>query len=160
MKKIAVYPGTFDPVTNGHIDIIKRGIKIFNKIIVAVMSHPKKSTLFSLEERISMLEHSLKGLKNIKIEPFNELLVDFVKKKNAQVIIRGVRAISDFDYEFQLAIMNRQLANEIETIFMIPNEIYSYLSSSLVKEIAQYGGNIDTLVNVFIKNQLQRKFKL
>ncbi|MBI4652305.1 pantetheine-phosphate adenylyltransferase [Candidatus Desantisbacteria bacterium] len=160
MKKTAVYPGTFDPVTNGHIDIIKRGIKIFNKIIVAVMFHPKKSTLFSLEERIFMLEHSLKGLKNIKIEPFDELLVDFVKKKNAQVVIRGVRAISDFDYEFQMALMNRQLANDIETIFMIPNGIYSYLSSSLVKEIAQYGGNIDTLVPMFIKNQLQRKFKL
>ncbi len=157
MKKTAVYPGTFDPVTNGHIDIIERGLRIFNKIIVAVIEKPKKNTLFSLAERVNLLKKSIEQFKNVEIDFFDELLVNYVEKKNAQAIIRGVRAISDFDYEFQMAIMNRKLSKNVETVFMIPNEMYSYLSSSIVKEIAQYGGNIKSLVPECVLLELKRK---
>ena len=159
MNKMAVYPGTFDPVTNGHIDIIKRGKTIFSSIIVAVIEHPKKNTLFTIDERISLLKHAVKDIKNVKVELFDGLLVDYVKNKKAQAIIRGVRAISDFDYEFQMALMNRKLDDNIETVFMIPNEAYSYLSSSLVKEIAQYKGNVDMFVPELVKTRLNEKFK-
>ncbi|MBI5416915.1 pantetheine-phosphate adenylyltransferase [Candidatus Poribacteria bacterium] len=157
MKKIAVYPGTFDPVTNGHIDIIERGKNIFNDIIVAVIKNPKKDTVFSSDERFLLLKQATEHIKNVKVEIFDELLVDYVQKKSAHAIIRGVRAISDFDYEFQLAIMNRKLAPDIETVFMIPNEIYSYVSSSVVKEVAKYGGNIDSLVPLCVKKNLVKK---
>ncbi|MBI5207073.1 MAG: pantetheine-phosphate adenylyltransferase [Candidatus Firestonebacteria bacterium] len=160
MAKIAIYPGTFDPVTNGHIDIIERGLKIFNKIIVAVIKRSDKNTLFDIEERIFLLKKSTEHLENITIDAFDELLVYYARKKNAQAVIRGVRAISDFDYEFQMALMNRKMVKDIETVFMIPNEIYSYLSSSVVKEVAQYGGNIEALVPKFVNEKLRKKFNI
>lgn len=160
MAKIAIYPGTFDPVTNGHIDIIERGLKIFNKIIVAVIKRSDKNTLFDIEERIFLLKKSTEHLENVTIDAFDELLVYYARKKNAQAVIRGVRAISDFDYEFQMALMNRKMVKDIETVFMIPNEIYSYLSSSVVKEVAQYGGNIEALVPKFVNEKLRKKFNI
>ena len=139
MTVTAIYPGTFDPITNGHIDIIIRSLKSFDHIIVGIGPNPKKTTLFSLEERISMVKECLSNIPNasskISVEAFDGLLVDFAKKQNASVIIRGLRAISDFEYEFQMALMNRKLDSEIETVFLMPSEEYSYLTSSIIKVV-------------------------
>ncbi len=148
MKNIAVYPGSFDPVTNGHLDIIKRASKIFEKVYVAILTNSSKSPMFSVEERMEMIRQSVKakGLTNVEVCNFNGLLVDFVAEKNANVIIKGLRAVSDFEYEFQMALMNHKLLKDVETLFMMTSNKYSYLSSSIVKEVARYGGNLDGLV--------------
>ena len=148
MKNIAVYPGSFDPVTNGHLDIIKRASKIFEKVYVAILTNSSKSPMFSVEERMEMIRQSVKakGLTNVEVCSFNGLLVDFVADKNANVIIKGLRAVSDFEYEFQMALMNHKLLKDVETLFMMTSNKYSYLSSSIVKEVARYGGNLDGLV--------------
>ncbi|MEO0202199.1 MAG: pantetheine-phosphate adenylyltransferase [candidate division WOR-3 bacterium] len=156
MRK-AIYPGTFDPITNGHIDVIKRALKLFDKIIIAIAEPRHKKPLFSLEERIHLAKESLKEIDNIEVLDFNGLLVDFCKKLNINIVIRGIRAISDFDYEFQIAWMNRKLFNDIETIFLIPSEEYFFLSSSLVKEVAMLSGNIDNLVPPIVKKALLEK---
>lgn len=155
----AVYPGTFDPVTNGHLDLVERGSALFDEITVAILEVPEKETLFSIEERVEMVREAVKIFKNVHVEPFQKLLVDYVESIGAKVIVRGLRAVSDFEYELQMAMMNRRLRDRIETIFMMPNEAYSYLSSKLVKEVAQLGGELSGLVPLHVENKLQEKFK-
>lgn len=147
MQITAIYPGTFDPITCGHIDLIQRGTRIFSKIIVAIASSSKKGPLFSLERRIEMANLSLEHIDNIEVVGFNSLLADFSIECGAQVILRGLRAVSDFEYEFQLAGMNRQLAESVETMFLTPAEEYSYISSSLVKEVASLGGDVSRFLH-------------
>jgi pantetheine-phosphate adenylyltransferase len=156
--KICVYPGSFDPITNGHLDIINRASKICDKLIVAVLRNNSKKPFFSLEERVSLLECVLKDNPKIEIECFTGLLIDFMKKKNATAIIKGLRAVSDFEYELQMALLNKNLDPDIETLFMMTNINYSFLSSSSVRELAEYGGNIEGLVPDCIKNEIVRKF--
>jgi len=145
-KSIAVYPGTFDPVTNGHIDIIKRASRIYQKVIVAVAFNSGKETLFTVDERKEMLRGSLKGIKNILVDSFEGLVVDYVKSVGSSVMIRGLRMISDFEYEFQMALTNRKLSNDVETVFMMPHESYSYISSRLIKEAASLGADVNAFV--------------
>ncbi len=158
MRK-AVYPGSFDPITNGHVDIIKRGLKIFDRILVAVLENPKKKPLFSAEERVSMIKEIFAGEKNTEAKAFHGLLVEFAKKNDAKVVIRGLRAITDFEYEFQMALMNMKLDPEIETFFMMPNLSYSFLSSKMVKEIFMLGGCLKDLVPDQVEKKLREKFK-
>jgi len=159
MEKQAVYPGSFDPITNGHVDIIERSLEIFDRIIVSVLENPKKEPLFSTKERVSMIKEVFSNRKNIEVKAFHGLLVDFAEKNKAKVVIRGLRAISDFEYEFQMALMNRKLNPNIETFFMMPNVKYSYLSSKLVKEIFMLGGCLKGLVPKLAEKRLQEKFK-
>ncbi len=159
MKSKAVYPGSFDPITNGHVDIIRRGLKIFDKMIVAVLENPEKSPLFTTKERMDMIHVVFSKEKNIQVLAFHGLLVDFAKKNNAKIVIRGLRAISDFEYEFQMALMNRKLNPEIETFFMMPNVSYTYLSSKLVKEIFMLGGCLKDLVPKYVEKQIREKLK-
>lgn len=144
---IAVYPGTFDPLTHGHRDIAQRAATLFDKVIIAIAHNPKKAPIFSLEERIQMAQSAFDEQSNIEVQSFDNLLVHFAQQNQAKVIIRGLRAVSDFDYEFQLAGMNRKLASNIETVFLTPSEQYTYISSSLVREIAAMGGDISGFVN-------------
>jgi len=155
--RIAVYPGSFDPITNGHLNIIERATNIFDKIIVGVANNPKKSTLFSAPERIDMIKEVTKNLEKVKIQSFSGLLIDFMKSNKANIIIRGMRAISDFEHESQLALMNKRLAPEIETIFMVTCSTYSYLDSSIVKEIASLNGCINQLVPEIVEKKLREK---
>ncbi len=153
-KRTAIYPGTFDPVTNGHIDIIRRALKIFDKLIVSVALNARKNPLFSIEERVDFIQQELKGLPEVEILPFDNLLIDCAKANNASVIIKGLRAVSDFEYELQMGLMNRNLDEAIETLFMIPSQEYSFLSSSFVKEIAKHGGDIHKLVPKTVAKKL------
>lgn len=158
--KIGVYPGTFDPITNGHLDVIKRALKIFDQLIVAVaISSYKKSPIFSIEERLNFIKESVGDLENLKIEPFDGLLVKFVKQKGAVAIIRGLRAVSDYEFELQLAHANRRLYRDIETVFLMPSEEFSFLSSSLVKEIVYFGGSVKSLVPPVVEKALRQKFQ-
>ena len=159
MERIGIYPGTFDPITCGHIDIIERSLRIFDKVIIAVSPNPKKESLFSIKERLEMIREVTKGYKKVEIDSFAGLLVDYVKKKRAIAIIRGLRAVSDFEYEFQMALMNRKLNHQIETVFLMPSEEYSYLTSSIVKEIASLGGTVTDLVPKTIEERIRKKFK-
>jgi pantetheine-phosphate adenylyltransferase len=159
MKHVAVYPGTFDPVTNGHIDLVERSLSIFDEIIVAIAANPKKQPLFSLEERIDMFRNVTGKFDRVTIEGFDGLLVDYVKQKKAVGIIRGLRAVSDFEYEMQMALMNRRLDDTIETVFLMPNEEYSFITSTIVKEAASYGGDVSSLVPEIVVEKLKRKFK-
>lgn len=155
--KIAVYPGTFDPVTYGHIDIIERALTIFDKVIVAVSEDSQKKPLFSVKERMEMIADAAKYNSKVTVDSFKGLLVEYALKVNATAIIRGLRAVSDFEYEFQLALMNRRLSEKIETVFLMPNEKYTYLNSSLVKEIASLGGDVIDFVPENVKKQLTNK---
>ena len=143
MQKVAIYPGSFDPVTNGHLDILERGLNIFDKIIVAIMHNPVKEYLFTVEERFEMLSRTLKNLKNVEIDTFDGLLVDYAAKRKAQAILRGMRAVSDFEYEFQMALMNRRLNRDVQTVFLMTGLRWIFTSSSIIKEAAQFGGNIE-----------------
>ena len=154
---IAVYPGTFDPVTYGHIDIIKRAARIFDKVIVAVAHNDEKSPLFSVSERVSMLRDSVKGMKNVVVDDFEGLVVSYVRRKGSRVMIRGLRMISDFEYEFQMALTNRKLAERIETIFMMPNESYSYISSKLMKEAAGLGADVKNFIPKKVQILMKKK---
>ena len=156
---IAVYPGSFDPVTNGHMDIIKRASKAFDKLYIAVLCNPNKNPMFTLEERVKMLKKATKDLNNVEIDSFKGLLVDYAKKNNIKIIVKGLRAISDFEYEFQMALMNKKLSDEVETIFMMTSSEYSYLSSSLVKEVFSLGGCIEGLVPDVVLEEMKNKFK-
>ena len=157
---IAVYPGTFDPFTNGHKDLVQRAASnIFDKVYICVAENSKKDTLFSLEERIDLTKKSLLGVENIDVIGFNGLLVDFAKKLEAKVILRGLRVVSDFEYEFQMSSMNKKLNNDIESIFLTPSESYAFLSSTLVKEIAELGGDISKFVSPDVKHAIQKKYK-
>ena len=153
-KRIAIYPGTFDPVTNGHIDIIRRAQNICDHLIVSVALNPRKNPLFPIEERVDFIIKGLNGLKNIEVLPFDNLLIDFAKENRASVIIKGLRAVSDFEYELQMGLMNRNLDQSIETLFMIPSQEFSFLSSSFVKEIAKHGGDIQKLVPKAVAKKL------
>jgi pantetheine-phosphate adenylyltransferase len=154
----AVYPGSFDPLTNGHLDLIERGLRIFDELIVAVVTNPAKTALFSDPERVEMIREATRGLRHIEIMVFEGLLVDFVTKVGARAIIRGLRAVSDFEYEFQMALMNRKLREEVETVFLMPHEAYSYISSRLIKEVAGYGGSVTGLVPPGVEKRLTAKF--
>ena len=157
MQRVAIYPGSFDPVTNGHIDILKRGIKIFDKIIVAILRNPAKKSLFTVEERSDLLKESLKDTKNIEVDIFNGLLMDYAARRNASAVLRGMRAVSDFDYEFQLALMNRTLNREIQTVFMMTGLRWIFTSSSIIKEAAQFGANIKDMVPSIVNRKLKEK---
>ncbi len=158
--RVGVYPGTFDPITNGHLDVIKRALKIFDELIIAVaVSSYRKKLLFTVEERVDFIRETTKGLKNLKIEVFDGLLADFIKQKKATAIIRGLRAVSDFEFEFQLAHANRRIFKEAETVFLMPSEEYSFLSSSLVKEVAYFGGSVKNLVPPVVEIALKKKFQ-
>ena len=159
MLKTVVYPGSFDPITFGHLDIIDRASKIFSKVIISVVHNKRKSTLFSLEERVIMIQKILENRPNIEVMGFEGLLVDFVKENNSNIIVRGLRAISDFEYELQLALTNRKISDNVETIFMMPKEEYGYLSSSLVKEVAAFGGDVSSFVHPIIMAELKKRFK-
>ena len=156
-SRIAVYPGTFDPVTYGHVDIIKRAAKIYDKVIVAVAHNEDKNPLFSVEERVSMLKDSVRPLKNVIVDDFNGLVVDYVKSKGSRVMIRGLRMISDFESELQMALTNRKLSEDIETIFMMPNESYSYISSKLMKEAAGLGADVKNFIPKKVQVLLKKK---
>lgn len=158
MKHVAVYPGTFDPVTKGHVDLVERSLSIFDELIVAIAANPKKEPLFTLDERIDMFTRVTDRFERVKIEGFDGLLVDYVKQKKAVGIIRGLRAVSDFEYEMQMALMNRRLDNTIETVFLMPNEEYSFITSTIVKEAASYGGDVSSLVPKIVVDKLKRKF--
>ena len=147
MEITAVYPGTFDPITHGHSDLVERAARLFDRVILAVAENPAKSPAFSLKERLAFAHEALASYSNVEVCGFDGLLVDFVRERNARVIVRGLRAVSDFEYEFQLASMNRQLAPEIETLFLTPAEQYAYVSSSLVREIAALGGDVTPFVH-------------
>ncbi len=156
----AIYPGSFDPLTFGHVDIIERSTRLFDKVIVAILTNPQKAALFTVKERTELMHDILEPrFPNVEIDVFEGLLVDYAKQKKAQVIVRGIRAISDYEYEFQMALMNRRLAAEIETVFMTPAEHYSYLSSRLVKEIAELGGSVSGLVPELVEKRLKQRFK-
>jgi len=159
MNTIAVYPGTFDPVTNGHIDLIERASRLFDKVIVAVAANPGKRPMFSQAERVALVTSVVAHLDNVEVSGFNTLLVEYVQQRGAQVILRGLRAVSDFEYEFQLAGMNRRLAPKVETMFLTPAEKYSYISSSLVKEIATLGGDVTEFVHKDVMAALRDRIR-
>jgi len=159
MKRIAVYPGTFDPVTNGHLDLVERSLRMFDKVIVAIAANPKKEPLFSLDERLAMFRAAVRGRKNVLIEGFDCLLVDYMKEKKAVGLVRGLRAVSDFEYEMQMALMNRRLDSEIETVFLMPSEEYSFITSTIVKEAASYGGDVSSLVPKGVVERLKKKYR-
>ena len=155
--KIAIYPGTFDPVTYGHIDLIQRASRIFDKVIVAVAHSKSKGVLFSVEERVAMLKDAVKGIKNVVVDDFDGLVVNYVKRQGANVMIRGLRMLSDFEYEFQMALTNRKLAGDIETIFMMPHEDYSFISSKLIKEAASLGADLKCFLPKKASEALNKK---
>jgi len=154
----AIYPGTFDPLTNGHLDIIERGSKMFNHLLVAIAENPGKSPLFTLEERVSSTISATEHIPNVNVEPFNCLLANFMQKKKINVLLRGLRAVSDFEYELQLALMNRQLNEECETVFLMPNMSYIFLSSSMIREIARLGGDVQKFVPDSVNKLIVEKF--
>jgi len=158
--KIAIYPGTFDPVTNGHLDVIDRASSLFDKVIVAVLDKSNnKKTLFSVEERTNLVKESILDFSNVEVSVFSGLLVDYAKSNNAVAIIRGLRAISDFEYEFQMALMNRNLEDKIRTVFLMPHQKYIHISSSLVKEVAELKGNVSEYVPIHVNKALKKKYR-
>ncbi len=158
MRRIAIYPGSFDPITNGHIDIAERGLKLFDKIIVAILQNPTKELLFPVEERFEMLKESFREYPNIEVETFNGLLVDYAATRNSTAILRGMRAVSDFEYEFQMALMNRRLNREVQTVFLMTSFRWIFTSSSIIKEAAQFGGDIENMVPPIVNQKLKEKF--
>jgi|TARA_B100001094_G_scaffold259542_1_gene259720 pantetheine-phosphate adenylyltransferase len=159
MSLIAVYPGTFDPITNGHTDLVNRGVKIFDKVIIAVAQNPSKNTLFNVKERIEFIQEIFDANSQVEIYSLDKLLVDFANDHNATVILRGLRAVSDFEYEVQLASMNRSMEPNIESVFMSPAEEYGFLSSSIIKEIAKHGGDLSKFVDKAVLAALQKKLR-
>ena len=157
--KIAIYPGTFDPITNGHLDIIERAIKVFDTVIVTIARNSTKNPLFSDKERLEMIREVVKGMKQVEVDSFDGLLVNYAKKRNATAVLRGLRAISDFEYEFALALTNRKLNDTLETVFLMPSERYTYLNSTIVREIARLGGDVSDFVPPIVKKAFDKKFK-
>lgn len=157
MERIAIYPGSFDPVTNGHIDIVKRGKQLFDKIIVAILHNPNKKSLFTVDERMEMLQESMKNVPGLEFDIFDGLLVDYAKKRGAQAILRGMRAVSDFEYEFQLALMNRKLNRDVQTVFLMTGLRWIFTSSSIIKEAANFGGNIADMVPPIVNQKIKAK---
>ncbi|OAJ34175.1 pantetheine-phosphate adenylyltransferase [Piscirickettsia salmonis] len=160
MKVTAIYPGTFDPITNGHTDLVERASRLFSKVVVAVahVTHPSKTPLFTVDERVHMATEALMHLNNVEVCAFQGLLADYVQKQQVHLLIRGLRAVSDFEYEFQLAAMNRQLAPDVETMFLTPSEKYSFISSTLVREVSSLGGDVSAFVAANVAKALQGKF--
>ena len=156
---IAIYPGTFDPITKGHIDVINRASNIFDQVIVTLAINQTKEPLFSIEERMLMINDAIKDYSNVNVSKFDGLLVDFAEKNNVKVIIRGLRAVSDFEYEFQMALMNKKLSTGITTVFMMPHEKYTYLNSTIIKDVAKFNGNVDNFVTKLVANKLIEKFQ-
>lgn len=159
MKRRAIYPGTFDPVTYGHIDLIKRARKIFDEVIVAVAHNPGKSPLFTVEERVQFLKRSTRSMAGVVVDQFDSLVVNYVRQQGGCVMVRGLRMLSDFEYEFQMALTNRKLSGEVETIFMMPSEAYAYVSARLIKEAAALGANLSAFVPPFVADALRRKLR-
>jgi len=157
--RTAIYPGSFDPLTNGHLDVIERAVKLFDRVVVAVAKNESKHPLFSLEERVDLVRQSIKHIPNAEADSFDSLLVNYVDQQNAQAIVRGLRAVSDFEFEFQLALMNRKLNEKIETIFMMPKDTYTFLSSRIIKEIARLGGDVSAFVPAHVRAALIEKLK-
>jgi len=158
MKKIAIYPGSFDPITLGHVDIIERSSRIFDSVIVTLAINPSKTALFNSTERKQMVEDAVKNIPNVSVEAFDGLVVKLARKRKASAIIRGLRAISDFEYEFQMALMNRSMAEDIDTVFLMPDERYTYLNSSIVRNVASFDGEIKNFVTNFVAQKLTDKF--
>jgi len=156
---MAIYPGSFDPITNGHLSLIRRGLQIFDKIVVAVAKNPGKSALFNVEERVEMIKEALNHDNHVEVDTFDGLTVDYVKSRGANVILRGIRALSDFEFEFQLALMNRRLNSDIQSVFMMTDYRWFYISSTIIKEAASLGGNIDGLVPDVVRDRLKEKFQ-
>jgi len=157
MPTLAVYPGSFDPLTNGHVDIISRGARLFDRIIVAILVNAEKAPLFSMDERVEIARSVFRSQPNVEVDTFDGLLVDYVERRGAQVIVRGLRAVSDFEFEFQMALMNRRLQPKIETVFMMPAEQYTYISSRLIKEVFKLGGRVHGLVPEIVEQRLREK---
>lgn len=151
---LAIYPGSFDPITKGHIDVLKKAVKIFDKVIIAVSINPAKNAMFSIEERIDMIKQSIEEMKNVEVDSFDGLTAEYARKKGAKAIIRGLRAVSDFEYEMQMAQMNNSLYDEIETVFLVPKSKYNFISSSIVKEVSKLGGDIDKFVTAPVSKYL------
>ena len=158
MAKRAVYPGMFDPVHNGHVDVIQRSRQIFDELIVAVVANPSKEPLFSMKERLEMIDEATSDLSNFRIVAFDGLLIDLVARERADCIVRGIRAISDFEYEFQMALMNRKLRSTVETVFLMPHEKYTYISSRLIKEVASFGTSVAGMVPLIVEKKLAEKY--
>ena len=158
MAKRAVYPGMFDPVHNGHVDVIQRSLQIFDELIVAVVANPSKQPLFSMKERLEMIDESTSELSNFRIVAFDGLLIDLVARERADCIVRGIRAVSDFEYEFQMALMNRKLRSTVETVFLMPHERYTYISSRLIKEVASFGTSVAGMVPPIVEKRLAEKY--
>jgi pantetheine-phosphate adenylyltransferase len=154
---LAIYPGSFDPVTNGHLDLIERGAKIFSRLLVAILRNAEKAPLFTVEERIEMLREVTRGIANVEVDSFDGLLVDYARRRGARVLLRGIRAVSDYEFELQMAMMNRKLEAGLETVFMLPAVEYSFLSSRLVREIAQLGGSVSGLIPAAVEQRLRTK---
>lgn len=155
--RTAIYPGSFDPFTNGHLDVVQRAARLFDRVIVAVAKNDGKHPLFELEERKALIEQSIQGMPNVEADTFDCLLVDYVQRRDAQAVLRGLRAVSDFEFEFQMALMNRKLNDSFETIFMMPKDTYTFLSSRIVKEIARLGGDVSTFVPTHVQSALTAK---
>jgi pantetheine-phosphate adenylyltransferase len=155
--RTALFPGTFDPFTNGHLDLTRRAVRLFDRVVVAVAHSPAKGTLFPVEERVEMIRHAVRGLRRVEVVDFSDLVVDCARRLNAQVMVRGLRAVSDFEFEFQMALMNRRLAPGVEVAFLMPSQQYTYLNSTLVKEVARLGGNVRGLVPADVEKRLLKK---
>jgi pantetheine-phosphate adenylyltransferase len=159
MRKVAIYPGSFDPVTYGHLDVLKRATHIFGPVIIAVADNASKKYMFSLKERVELLKEATAGMKDVKVESFNGLVIDYARRKKTNVLIRGMRMTSDFDYEFQIALTNRRLAEDIETVFLMPSEQHSFLSSSLLKEVSKFKADISSFVPRCVAKRLKERLK-
>ncbi|MFH1415828.1 MAG: pantetheine-phosphate adenylyltransferase [Elusimicrobiota bacterium] len=159
VKKIAVYPGSFDPPTNGHLDVIERAISIFDELVIVVVTNPSKKTLFSVEERVEMMTRIYAGRDDIEVADYDGLLIEIARKRNATTIVRGLRAVSDFEYEFEMALMNRKLDPDIKSIYLMPSPEFTYLSSSIIKEVFSLGGDVDTLIPPIVKEFLEKKYR-
>ncbi len=156
--KTAIYPGTFDPITNGHLDILERALEIFDRVVITVARNTTKYPLFTDDERVEMLKEVVKGYPNVEVDSFEGLVVEYAKSKGAVALVRGLRAVSDFEYEFQMALMNRKIAEEITTVFLMPHEKYTYLNSTIVREIASLHGDVSQFVPEFVRRKLEKRF--